>query len=396
MKQEANKRILFGDEAVRRYEKIKAAGNLVFEAIVGSQSYGTNVASSDVDKKFIYVDTLEDILAGDSTEQLNISDDYVGYEIGRYMELLRKQNPNIIELLYTDGRFVEFVNPKFKSLVVDHRDEFLTNQVAFSFGQYASDQIQKAQGTNKKFMNPMDKERKTLLDFCWIGIGQGSESVKMIFERIKKTHRFEYIPDWMFGCVAIDHMKNCYHLFFDYESMVRFDSNPDETYRDSLYAHRKYNGIIDRDGVQIKLSSVEKGVEPIDLFYCNIEGFQVYCKDYKEYWEWVEKRNLQRFVENAENEHNYDRKNMMHCHRLLNMCIEILSGKGVNVFREDREYLLGIRNGNSTYKELVDEAKEKKKLIEELYQTTSLPASCDKLKVSDVLLRFRKDFYDIK
>lgn len=391
--------IIKGSKALQMYEEVKAEGRLLYEVMVGSHSYGLNVETSDEDFKFIYIDRLEDILSGNATTQINVTDDYVGYEIGRYLELLRKQNPNIIEILYTDEKFIKHIAPVFELNVIANRDNFLSNKVMYSFGEYAATQIKKAQGTNKKFMNPMDKERKSILDFCWVGNNQGSISLKdWIHEESLKYNYLDadfYIPEWIFGCVSIDHMKNCYHLFMDTENLKKFWGTHNEIMRDNLYAHRKYNGIEDKDGVQIKLSSTLKEDKPVITFYCNIEGFSKYCKDYLEYWKWVEARNVARFVENSEPGMNYDRKNMMHCHRLLDMAIEILSGDGVNVFRKNREELLHIRQGNSTYQELVDKAEIKKAKLQELYQTSLLPSECPKDKMDFCLLELRKQFYQI-
>lgn len=393
-----NEIILSGEAAQIKFNELKAAGLILYEIIVGSQSYGTNIASSDVDRKFVYADTLDNILSNNVITQLSITNDYTGFEISRYLELLRKQNPNIIEILHTDNQFVEFEHPYFKELIKTNKDKFLSKKIAFSFGAYAISQIGKAQGTNKKFMNPMEKERKTLLDFCWIAYDQGTKSLREYMKNFLGINIItggKYFPDWVWGCTALDHMKNCYNLYFDKNSAKAFIETDDELLHDVLYSKRKYNGIIDKNGVQIKFSSVKKGKKPITTFYCNIEGFQKYCKDYKEYWEWVEKRNIQRFVENSENENNYDRKNMMHCHRLLNMCIEILSGEGVNVYRKDREYLLSIRNGNETYNTLVQQAEEKQEKIKELVKTTNLKDECSKEIMDSILLDFRKEIYNL-
>lgn len=398
--------ILKGKSAEERYDLVKKNGLLLFEAIVGSTSYGTNLPTSDVDKKFIYLDTLDNVLSGECSEQINITDDYVGYELGRYLQLLGTQNPNIIELVHADEKFIEYCHPLFREIIIANKDNFLAKPVAFSFGEYARSQIKKAQGTNKKFMNPMEKERKTLLDFCWVGKGQGSVSItQWLKENGYPQPSLDEAPVWAYGCVAIDHMKNYYHLFYDKEFADKWAELESQKHRtwterkpefDEIIARRKYNGIESVDGVQLKLASVEKGEKPIATFYCNIEGFSKYCKDYAEYWEWVAKRNEQRFVENASNEHNYDRKNMMHCHRLLDMCIEILSGQGVKVLRPNREELLGIRLGNRTYQELVDWAEQKYARVQELYKTSNLPDKCSKSFMTSILLKFRKEFYGLR
>lgn len=416
-------RILRGEAAIARYEMIKEKGLLLFECIVGSQSYGTNLPTSDVDKKFVYIESLENVLSDNYSIQLNITDDYVGYELGRYLELLGKQNPNIIELLHADEKFVEFCHPLFKEIVVANRDQFLSNKVAFSFGSYAKTQIDKAQGTNKKFMNPMDGPRKSLLEFAWLPMGQGSVS---LMEWAKEN----VIPVEWIGLSAIDHMRYTYHMYVDsayddtfestkkefnkerkwYRNLLGLSYSTDELAQFKSLLHTnigeyfggngmsyssKYNGAVDIDGVQPKLSSIPKDAKPVNVVQFNMDGFQKYCDDYKEYHEWLEKRNIQRFVENASNEHNYDRKNMMHCHRLLEMCIEILSGQGVNVYRPNREELLDIRLGKHTYQELVDSANVKIAKIDKLYKTSTLPPECDKKYITDILLSFRKTFYGI-
>ncbi len=77
----------------------------------------------------------------------------------------------------------------------------------------------------------------------------------------------------------------------------------------------------------------------------NKDGYSIYCKEYKTYWDWVEKRNDTRFEHNKSLGKNYDAKHMMHTFRLLNMAEEIALYKEVRVFREDRDFLLSIRNG---------------------------------------------------
>lgn len=423
-RKQSDPRILESEMAMQRYEMLKEKGLIIFEAIVGSQSYGTNLPTSDIDKKFIYIESLDNILSGNASIQLNLTKDYIGYELGRYIELLGKQNPNIIELLHADERFVEYCHPLFKELLIEKRNSFLSNKVAFSFGQYAKKQIDKAQGTNKKFMNPMEGPRKSLLDFAWIPFGQGSIL-------LRDWAIANLIPINWLGLAAIDHMRYTYHVFINpvYDDCIGFARKKfkkDYFFSELFGFYKKrnaelkkqylkneldvfkgdlgspgtnykgpYNGPIDSDGVQPKLSSIPKGEKSATIVHFNLDGFQKYCDDYREYQKWLENRNIQRFVENAENENNYDRKNMMHCHRLLDMCIEILKGEGVNVYRPNREELLGIRHGKATYQELVDKATAKIDQIAELRKTCTLPELCSKEMMDSIILEFRYRFYGI-
>jgi hypothetical protein len=253
----------------------------------------------------------------------------------------------------------------------------------------------------------MPGPRKGLLDFCSITYKQGSKPLKEWLDEGK------ILPE-MCGVVAIDHMKNCFNLFRDQEYYYQYRSleqikglthlsnlpietiNDDiETEKKSLFAKRKYKGITDKDDVQIVLSSVEKGLEPEVMFYCNIEGFSHYCKEKSSYDTWIKERNPERFNDNANIDFNYDSKNMLHCHRLLDMAIEILRDHEVIVRRPNREQLLEIRAGKYPYEQLIKDAEEKVALMDELYKTCILPEKVESQFIFDILLNLRKEFYNL-
>lgn len=97
-------------------------------------------------------------------------------------------------------------------------------------------------------------------------------------------------------------------------------------------------------------------------------------KDAMEHWQhysdWKETRNPKRAE--LEAKHFFDTKHGSHVLRLLISCIEILEGKGLIVYRPDRDYLKAVRNGLLTYDELLEEADKLDKRAEELYQTSTL------------------------
>jgi hypothetical protein len=92
----------------------------------------------------------------------------------------------------------------------------------------------------------------------------------------------------------------------------------------------------------------------------------------------------------------YDVKNLAHCHRLLDMSIEIGEGKGINIRRSNREELLSIRRGEYEYDKLVEDALAKIKKMDTVYENSSLPEDVDSKFVEDVLLSIRKQWYGIE
>jgi hypothetical protein len=144
------------------------------------------------------------------------------------------------------------------------------------------------------------------------------------------------------------------------------------------------------DANDIQLSSIPEKLKPKALLSFNKDGYSTYCKEYAQYWEWVEKRNDIRFQNTLEHGKNYDAKNMMHTFRLLNMAEEIATEKQINVFRKDREFLLKIRNGKFLYDELVKMANEKIERIKELYAQCDLPEQPNEVEANDILVKMRE------
>jgi hypothetical protein len=132
---------------------------------------------------------------------------------------------------------------------------------------------------------------------------------------------------------------------------------------------------------------------PVAMLYFNRDAYSVYCKKYKEYWEWVEKRNEQRYKTTISHGKNYDSKNMMHVFRLLLMAKEIATDKKVNVFRDDREFLLDIKQGKFEYDELVQKAEELKNGLAELYKQSDLPNEPEIDQINKLLISMREKVY---
>src|SRR5690606_8481078 len=88
---------------------------------------------------------------------------------------------------------------------------FLSKLCNQTFGQYAYAQIKKARGLNKKILNPLDRKRKTIIDFCYVVKGQGSVPAADWLTENKYDQRD-------CGLVRIDHMRDTYALFHQSQS----------------------------------------------------------------------------------------------------------------------------------------------------------------------------------
>jgi hypothetical protein len=327
------------------------------------------VATSDTDIKGIFVLPQRELYGLNYIEQVsNPTNDEVYLEIGRFIGLLCKNNPNILELLNTPKHAVLLRHPLMDLI----KPELFLSKLCFdTFAGYAKTQIKKARGLNKKINRPLEQERKSVTDFCYVVKGTGSISLKQWLVE-------NYYKQEDCGLVNLPHFRDVYLLY----------------HNEQILADEKLKGIVSGESANdVQLSTVPKGIEPIAVMNFNKDGYSVYCKEYNEYWQWVEKRNDARYQNTLEHGKNYDSKNMMHTFRLLNMAEEIALNKKVIVHREDRDFLLQIRKGEFEYEDLMLMVEEKMKRIEDLYRTSDLPETPDVLEAENILINIREQFY---
>ena len=407
---------------MRTIKEVEEKGLVAYKYIRGSALYGTMVEGSDIDTSGIYITPIEVVLGFDDRYQAQVSDekhDNTYYEIKRWLELLCQSNPNVLESLFVPkDKIVGDVHPAIQ-VILDNRDLFLTKQCFKSFYGYASEQIKRARGLNKKIVNPVN-EKKGVLDFCYVPYRQGSICIKDWLKRYKLKQ--EYC-----GLVNIPNMHNMYAVFYDWGAHIANDTNlldilkheGIDSFNLSAQFHLHFNhvnefdnvryistnpgafvinnqkpigyrGIVTDDSLDVRLSSVKKDEFPICYMSFNKDGYAKHCKDYTEYKKWEKNRNQLRYESNLNK--NYDAKNMMHCVRLMHMAYEIATGQGFNVDRTniDRDFLLDIRNHKFEYDYLINYLDEFKIKMEAAMANSNLPEKVDIDKVNELLIKIRK------
>jgi len=127
--------------------------NIIFKGIVGSTAYGLNTEESDIDIKGVYQQPLEDILGFKYKERIDVSKDEVYYELRKFIELIGKSNPTILEMLWLPDNMVVQTSDAFEELK-RYRIDFLTKACKNSFVGYVYHQLEKAKN-NKNTKNLM-------------------------------------------------------------------------------------------------------------------------------------------------------------------------------------------------------------------------------------------------
>jgi predicted nucleotidyltransferase len=384
----------------------KSPGSIpLYLVIRGSHAYGTNISTSDTDYSGVFVQNLDSILGMSYVEQINDDkNDIVIYELRRFLELLAKNNPTVLELLNTPDDCVVYKHPLFDK-ILENKDNLLTKICANSFGGYAKEQISKAKGQNKKQNWEKDKmTRKDVLDFCYVIEGEKSISWKVWNEDFQYDEKF-------IGIVNVPNARDIYAVYFDEIAHMCFsESVPGNVRESSKYIRIEnnlplgfgYKGLVKTgEGVnvaesnQLRLSSIPKGETPICIITYNKDGYTQHCKDYKSYETWLEQRNEQRWVDVESHGQKIDGKNMMHCRRLMDMAREIAEGKGIVVRRPNAQELIDIRQGKVDLQTLIDHVESEIKEIDLLYKNSTLPDKVDMNLVEQILIDIRKQIYNL-
>lgn len=346
-------------------EELKNSGCIIFECVSGSQAYGLATPESDVDIKGVFILPREKFYSLEYIDQINANNNNeVYFELKKFIDLLAKNNPNMLEMLNVPQECILFKHPVYDLIQPKY---FLSSLCKDTFAGYAMTQLKKARGLNKKILNPIAEEKKSILDFCYVIHEQGSIPLSEFLAS-------RQIKQKKCGLVAIPHMREVFGLYYN--------------------ENENYKGIMqDEYSTDISLSSVSANEKPIATLSFNKDGYSKYCKDYKEYFSWVEQRNDTRYQNTISHGKNYDAKNMMHTFRLLDMAEEIGRNGEINVRRNNREFLLKIKQGDFEYDELVEQAEAKLKQVEQAYSNHKLPAQPDLNKINQLLIEVRMKFY---
>jgi predicted nucleotidyltransferase len=343
-------------------ERIRRPDLLLLDTVAGSHAYGTAIEDSDEDRRGVFVAPYSFIAGLDAIEQVaDERNDQVYYELGHFVSLLLKNNPNALELLAMPEDCIEHRHPLFELLKAEI---FLSKLCAKTFGEYAMGQIRKARGLNKKIVNPQPEERLALLDFCNVPQGQGSVTVlDWLSDRNLDPRKC--------GLTSIQQAAGTFAIYHDEAT--------------------GYRGLVSpKDPDALIFSSVPKEAEPIGWMHFNHDAFRAHCKAHREYWEWVGLRNEERFATNAQHGRGYDSKNLLHTIRLLDMAGEIAREGVLQIRRPNREYLLRVRSGEFEYEDLVASAEVQLAEVLEAFRNSALQEMPDRELVNRLLVRIRE------
>lgn len=345
----------------------------IFRCRAGSYAYGTNLPTSDIDERGVFIAPPSHVVSCIQTiEQIEDKQkDVTIYELRKFMKLAANCNPNIIELLFTEEENILEIHPAWER-IRKHRNLFLSKKAKHTFSGYAMRQLKRIKGHHKWISQDglIPKQHPVLGDYC-----------KLVFADGSVTSDPKTIRQLSAECFIVETFG---------KTQFRVFSSP-QFFADKL-------GFFTSDELQLRPVNVHDDIlkeraEYVGFLIVNLNEFKKDYKVWKDFWAWKQNRNEVRAK--LEEQYGFDTKHAMHLVRLMRMAQEIIRDGKVVVRRPDAEELLRIRNGEFDYQRLINWSEEMDKSLNELYESSDLPYSPDYQAIDqlyrEVVFEFWKD-----
>ena len=308
----------------------KRLSNIMLLGLGGSHAYGTNIEGSDLDVRGAALNSKSEILLGRDFEQVtNSVTDTTVYSFKKIIELLRQCNPNTIEILGLKPEHYLKVSKEGK-LLLNHKDIFLSQRAAYTFGGYANQQLRRLENCSSHRADQSRQEEHLL------------RSLQRVKESIAERG------------------------FADAEAV-------------RLYADKS-----DKDDMQSEIFF------DAALSHCSLRDFTAM---YGELSNVVREYNKMGARNSKALEHGKLAKHSMHLVRLYYMCFDILEKGEINTYREnEHDLLMDIRNGkyldenNQPVPEFFEMVNELEKRLDYDKKNTFLPVKPDNELIDELVM----------
>ena len=338
--------------------------------VAGSRAYGLHTDTSDVDVKGVAIPPaayffgyLQNFDQADKATQIGVflddmtdaEKEIIGreklegsiYNLVKFCKLAADSNPNILDVLFCRDEEVRYMSPLGERLRANS-ELFISAKAKHTFSGYAAAQLKRIRGHRAWILNPpkgqptraeYDLPEHTLVPKDQLAAAEAA---------IRKQIDVWNIDYGELSDSEVIHIKG---QVAEYLAAVKLGNEADV-----WMSAARHTGLTENF---IELMFRERR-------YTSAQN------EWSRYQGWKKSRNPARAA--LEEKHGYDTKHGAHLVRLLRMGREIMETGKVNVWRgagpgpNDREELLGIRNGQWPYDQLVEWAETEDDVLQEMYK----------------------------
>jgi predicted nucleotidyltransferase len=343
-----------------------AERNLIYKVRTGSHAYRTALPSSDVDYAGIFIPPIEYYFGLQAFDLLceQAEEDKSYYSLRKYANLALANNPNVLELLFTDQQSICLSTPASDELR-RHRHSFLSQRCQKTFVGYAKAQLHRIRTHTKwlaqelhdlAILEPLYNEGKVTKD--WIAWRFGENMLKRLGVQDTSMYSRSGVsnPD-----------SNGVLELFKHSNIILPDKEDDRFLVDSKLS----------TGLQIK--TFQKHL------------YDEAKKKRDQYVTWMAERNPARHE--TELKFGYDTKHAMHLIRLLRMGYEVLTLGDLIVARPDAAELLEIRAGQWSYEEVIQYADDMVSKIDSIpEEQMAVPVTPDTNRISKTIIDITQQY----
>lgn len=370
--------------------------NIVYLYIAGSHCYGLNTSESDYDIRGCCVPPISYYLGldrfdqSDSKETIEYIEPYIPptlflafktegiepvvWSLNKAIRLAADGNPNMIELLFIDKRFILNSSPAIESFF-KIREAFISKLLKHRFSGYAIAQLKRIRNHKRWVDSPPAYPTREQF---------GIENIRFPKDQI---HACDKLIEMETDSWMVDQT----HLPED----IKIQLGPQVI--------RMVNKILEQLQIETKIDRYREIIEraavrhlgfdeDFNRFLSNYKRFRSAKQDYESYQTWLKQRNPERAE--IEKKFGFDLKHAVNLVRLLRMAREILEGKGVIVYRPDRAELMDIRyKGTWSFEELVSWAEREDKDLDDVMQKSTIPKTPNHKLINETLTDVLSDYF---
>lgn len=334
--------------------------------------YWTNDKNSDVDIRWVFIEDLDNIILWKTRNIFNDEneEDYQLYELGYFLDLCYKNNPNILETLFCPSKHIIDKDDLLWNILYTKRKDFLSKKVVSSFLWYIDTQIKKMNRTNSILRNIKEID-PSIYKSLWL------KSQLELMDLNEKDIEYIIEKNWLdrksFNSIIkpkhsefLKIVNNTMDLnYYEWTIWQKIYNNVYWVY----FSNDKSKSFLNKDWNIQALKKFSDDM-PDAILVFNKDWYEQALKEYKWYHSWKNTRNTNRLE--LQKKHWYDTKFMLHIFRLYWILEEILSNYDLTPDRRgiDNEFLKEIKNGMYDYEYILETLiPERQKRIDELLES---------------------------